>query len=318
MARPRFEPIALALAPRVSAVSLIPRPGNNAIFRDPEGLEPAASWDNFSECHAALLGAARQLLGAPQFAKLSRIYDEFQAEYQAEGPPHSPVYASELTQLVLGQIPEGMAGETPYSVVARLIEANNQRAFLAPLARSMADGHWDLYRVLQRDPTKALVQSIRSGDTISVAQRVPWLRPGDGVLARLVRFGESVYLVDPPYLLLAPEEAWQGYLHRIDSGHTVPAQPSEQGKPPRKGVPRKGVLRKGVLRSRRSKAKSQSVDRMAEHLRSGLSPRYWLDFIVAAYAGEREGVVSLQGVPDRPESLPHHDLSTRSADLEPA
>jgi hypothetical protein len=41
------------------------------------------------------------------------------------------------------------------------------------------------------------------------------------------------------------------------------------------------------------------------HLRHGASERYWLEYILAAYAGERNGIVRLAGVPDRPETLPH-------------
>jgi hypothetical protein len=42
------------------------------------------------------------------------------------------------------------------------------------------------------------------------------------------------------------------------------------------------------------------------HLRYGASERFWLEYVMEGYAGGRRGIVRVAGVPDRPETLPHH------------
>lgn len=299
MSPPRFEPIALDLARRVSAVSLVPLQGLSDKLRAPELLKSDEHLQNFHECYGALLGAARQLLGAPQFSSLARFHDLIEEEYQPSGPPRSPVCSGDFAQLILGQVPQGLAGETPLSVVARLVEVAPSRAFLAPLAHSMALAHWQPLRVEQVAEQSVSLSSLQGQFSSAVFPAKSWLKPGDGILARVVQFGTRSYLADPPYLLGASAAEWQQYVERV----RVESLRKSEGP----------VRRSNAGKKKKSKRKGREVrlarDPVAEHFRFGESPRFWFDFIVGAFAGERNGLVRLQGIPDQPKTWAHSETT---------
>jgi hypothetical protein len=282
-------------------------------------LEPDV--EDFMLHYMAVVRAGWQLLGAPQFDRLSRLYAQFEQEYAPGGPPMSPVYDSFAAQHILGQVPQGLAAETPYSVLVRLTSGDVSRQRLHQMARALADAHPDLYRCTKVDQTLAELEPLRGGPRFLVRLTGPFLRHLDRALARVVRFGDGAFMADSPYLLAASDADWLEYLDRAARPAGSLPDTSPSGQPAARARPR--LTSKQLARRRQQKATAQQAPADAavvRHLKFGTSERSWLDFITNGYAGERRGIVRLAGIPDRPETLPHHDdydVATAAPDLTP-
>ena len=308
----RFEPIALQIAKLVSLDRLLsPDEAEALAGGDGDGGEAQpplpADVQAFSACYRAVTRAGWRLMGAPQFERLSRMYDRFAKEFMPGGPPMSPVYDSYATQHMLSEVPQGVANETPYSVLARLTSGQPQHDQAHRLARALADSHLDLYRVTRAEGLSAELERMRGEGTLSVGLTGPFLRTGDRMLARVLPFGSGFFIADSPYLLKAPDAEWLEYLARA-SGEA--GSKGASGEASRGGSSAKLTSKQlARLRQKKKAAAAQQAPEavVVRHLKYGRSERYWLDYIMDGYAGERRGIVFLAGIPDRPETLPHHD-----------
>lgn len=296
-----FAPIAAQLARSVSLDALFPRDLRPALA---EGHEPDLPQEirPFFEHYCAVSGAAVQLLATPAFEALARFHEEVEDVYMPGGPPRSPVYDSFAMQFVLGSVRQGIGNETPYSVLARLLLRDPSRARLQNMAQSMADATLELCRVKSAKGHRAELELIRSGGACCVRLTGPFLRAGDFGLMRVLQFDNELFIADSPYLLQASEHDWREHLARIVA--------LQQAAPSTSTSLKTSKLSSKEQARRRQKDKAQASRHEPEeiirrYLRFGLSDRYWLDYIMDAYAGERRGIVFLAGVPDRPELLPH-------------
>jgi hypothetical protein len=301
----RFEPIAQQLGKLASPALLFPPEVLAELRRGDTDHEQvlAPALREFLSHYGAVVGAGRLLLGAPPFERLARLHDELEKLYAPSGPPKSPVYDSHFIQHVLGEIPQGLAGETPYTVLARLSSGDPAREALRALADGLARSHGEVYRVTGASEDEAVVRPLRRGEPFALRLTAPVLREGDLILAHAVPFGGWLYLPDRPYLLQASEDDWLAYFERV-----APARAATEAAAKPSGG--KAPLTSKQLARRRKQQKEKDLAAAPEqlairHLRHGSSDRFWLDFILAAYAGERNGVVRLAGVPDRPDTLPH-------------
>lgn len=299
----RFEPIALQIAKLVSLDRLLLP---DELEKEDDAQPPLpADVQEFFACYTAVARAGWRLIGAPQFERLSQMYDAFEEEFSPGGPPMSPVYDSYATQHMLSEVPHGLANETPYSVLARLASGQLRHLQVHQLAQALVAAHMDLYRVTRAEGLSAELERVRSEGTLSVRLTGPFLRTGDRMLARVLPFAGGFFIGDSPYLLKAPEAEWLEYLARV-SGEAPASGTSGEG--PHAGSSAKlSSKQRARLRQKRVAAAQQApADAVVRHLKQGSSERYWLDYIVHGYAGERRGIVYLTGIPDRPETLPHH------------
>lgn len=304
-----FAPIAAQLARSVSLDDLFPLAAVEDALRGhrentSQSNEPKLPNDvlPFFGHYLVVTRAAVQLLGAPAFDALTRFHDQIEDEYMPGGPPQSPVYDSFAMQFVLSAVPQGIANETPYSVLARLLLRDPSRARLQSMAQSLADSRFDLYRVKGASSHTAEIESVRGGGTLSVGLTGPFLRIGDFGLMRVLQFDDRSFIADSPYLLNASEGDWRQYLARIvaqQQGAASPPAPQKASKLSSKEQAR----RRQKDKARASRNEPEEI--IGRHLKFGPSPRYWFDYVMDAYAGERRGIVFLAGVPDRPELLPH-------------
>lgn len=316
MSSVRFEPVAMQVSKLVSLDLLLPpnvlelSREDQAPGADQSPLEPDV--ELFMAHYLALIRAAFQLVGAPQFARLSRLFDQIQNEYTPGGPPMSPIYDSYAMQHILGDVPTGLANESPHSVLARLLKSDPARAQLQRLAQALADSHLDLYRVTRAAGVSAELEPLRGGAAFPVRLTGPFLRTEDRILARVLPFGDGHFIAESPYLLKASEQQWLEHLERVHRAQAAgprggpAARPGEKRKPPSAKLSAKARAR--LLQQQRLAAREQAPDAViARHLKYGSSERYWLSFIMDGYAGERRGIVYVAGIPDRPTSLPHHE-----------
>lgn len=247
----------------------------------------------------ALVRAAYNLIGGPQLERLSRLYDRIEQDFKPSGPPESPVYESYAVHHVLSDVPVGLARETPYSVLARLLQNDPARAAFLPLARALADSHQDVYRVHTVQGSHAELERVRDGSVLAVRTVSEFLEPGDRLLARLTSFEGASYLADAPYLLQASEEQWREYLRSIAEQAAATAAAATAARQERPApLARLTPKQRARLRQQRQRAQQEPAGAaVARHLKFGSSEGFWLDFIVQHYAGQRDGIAYLAGVP---------------------
>lgn len=309
-----LAPIATQLSRSIALSDLFPPgvveralrdPGEGSAFGEPalpKGVEP------FFAHFRVVVRAATQLLGAPGFAALARFHEDVQEEYMPGGPPQSPVYDSFAMQLVLGGVRQGIGEETPYTVLSRLLARDPSRARLQGMAQSLAEARFELYRVRQAGGHRAELEPVRGGDAFGVRLTGPFLRQGDFGLMRILRFDDQLFIADSPYLLKATEDDWREHLARVVARHEQPGAASRGAVASESRKASKLSSKEQARRRQKEKARAQRNEPeevIKRYFQFGLSDRYWLDYVMDGYAGERNGIVFLAGVPDRPELLPH-------------
>ena len=304
-----LAPIASQLARSISLDALFRHGSVEDALRDHRATAPdlgEAELPNdiqpFFSHYCVVTRAAVQLLGMPAFDGLARFHDDVEDEYMPGGPPQSPVYDSFAMQFVLGAVRQGIGNETPYSVLARLLLRDPSRARLQCMAQSLADARFELYRVKAASGHDAELEPVRGGGALSVRLTGQFLRTGDFGLMRVLRFADRFFIADSPYLLKASEADWREHLARIVAQQQGPATAPA----PQKAS--KLSSKEQARRRQKDKAKAsrkEPEEIIERYLQFGLSDRYWFDYVMDAYAGERRGIVILAGVPDRPELLPH-------------
>ena len=302
----RFEPIAAELGKIANPALLFPPPVIESVERGELPGEADSAWSSevrdFMAHQLAVAGAAQLLLGAPAFEGLGRLQDELESEYEPSGPPLSPIYDSYALQHLLAEVPRGPAGETPYSVLARLSAGDPARARLSALAQSLAASHLELYRVEQAAGREGLLVPLRGGQALTVYATGPFLEDGDRLLGRAVPFEGRVFMGDTPYLLDASEADWLDYFERVAAADAATREAEPRAKASPKLSPKRAAEQRKLAQQRAARHAPHEV--VSRHLRFGASPRFWLEFFMEAYSGERRGLARLAGVPDRHEPQP--------------
>jgi hypothetical protein len=153
--------------------------------------------------------------------------------------------------------------------------------------------------------TRAELERVRDGSTLSVLTVSDFLQRGDRLLARLLSFEGATYLADAPYLLQASDEQWRDYLQAITEQATARAAAAAAARLERPAkLARLTPKQRARLRQQRQRAEQSAPDAaLCWHLKFGSSERFWLDFIVDHYAGQRDGIAYLAGVPSSGELL---------------
>jgi hypothetical protein len=304
-----LAPIAAQLGRSVSLDALFPAGAVEQILQDQRNHDPLADEAELPEAikpffghYCVVVRAATALLGAPAFRSLARFHDEVEEEYMPGGPPQSPVYGSFAMQFILGSVPQGLGNETPHSVLARLLLRDPSRARLQRMAQSLADARFELYRVTSASSHRAELEPVRSRGALSVHLTGPFLRAGDFGLMRVLSFDNQLFIADSPYLLKANEQDWLEHLARVVAQQQPPTAAPVSQKASKLGSKEQARRRQ---KDKAKAARNEPEEVIKRYLQFGLSERYWLDYVMDAYAGERRGIVFLAGVPDRPDLLPH-------------
>jgi hypothetical protein len=313
----RFEPIAAEVAKRLPVAVLFP-PGVLEDIRrgqredEPEAPKLPSDIEEFMVHYLAVVQAAGALLDAPPFEALSRLKDALAEEYMPGAPPMSPVYYSMHMLHVLGEVPVGVADETPLSVIAKVTSGSSNLSRFHALARALVDSFRDVYLVKSAKQQRAEISPVRGGDPIAIGTTGPFLRTGDLVLMRVLPFEGKYFVADSPYILKAPARDWLDYFARVVDARGASA-PSRR---PKGNLSGKQLAKwRKLERDKSGSADPESL--LRKHLRGDPPGQFWFDYAMDGYAGERNGIVFLAGVPDRPESLPHSAASERAREKPP-
>jgi hypothetical protein len=299
------EPISAKIRGIVSLATLLPRDAREqmreSLEHDRQPGEPVMSEQaiEFLSHYMLVSRAGWSLLQMPPFESLSRKHEQLEQEFMSGGPPMSPIYDSYSAIHTLAEVPVGIGSETPMTVLARLTANSIEHRSVHLLASQAASSHLDLYRAKDVNGVTAHIVHARSGAELAVHLTGPFLRRKDLFLGRVFQFHTGDYFIaDSPYRLMASEAAWLGYFARV-------APPDGDVKNRARAEPRK--KHGGKERKNQTAPRSNSEALLLRHLRYGESPRFWPEFILNAYAGDRNGIVALAGIPDRPQTQPHHD-----------
>jgi len=299
------EPISAKIRGSVALSTLLPSGASERmrerLERNREPGEPSMSEQasEFLSLYMLVFQAGWSLFQMPPFESLTRQHERLEDEFMSGGPPASPIYDSYSAIHTLAEIPVGIGSETPMTVLARLTASNLEHRRVHLLAARVASSYLDLYRAKEVNGATANIVHARSGAEIAVHLTGPFLRRKDLFLGRVFQFhtGEH-FIADSPYRLMASEAAWIEYFARV-------AAPDGDVKSRARTEP--GKKHGGKERKNQASPRSNAEAHLVRHLRHGQSPRFWPEFITNAYAGHRNGIVALAGIPDRPETQPHHD-----------
>jgi hypothetical protein len=264
---------------------------------EPDGLPMASCTMEFLSHYMLICRAGWQLLSEPAFESLARQHERLENDFMSGGPPISPIYDSYSALHTLAEIPVGIGSETPLTVLTRLTSGSIEYRNVNVIASAVASSYLDLYRAVRAEGLVAELVHVRSGVELSVHLSGPFLRKEDLFLGRVFRYHDQHFAVDSPYLLMTSEAAWLEYFDRVtEPERSVPHRPQERAK-------KAG----GKKRLEHASPNSEREARLIKHLHFGESFTYWPEFFVNAYAAERNGIVALAGIPDRPETQPQHD-----------
>lgn len=227
---------------------------------------------------------AELLLGLPELRRFSALFNDAHEEYMPSWPPMSPISHSHFTCWSFFDAAIGPERETIGTIVLDLADNLPVSAELVWLVENLRRSRMGLFvREGQVDDLlwlRELGTGIRRRCVVANGYAGA---EGEFWLARLLPSPVPVtdihVVLTSPYIVLDPgEAAWLAFFER--------------------------TLSKTGLRDQQG---------AFEHLmKYGLGPKYWLEYIFHAYAGDTDLTLWLRGLPDVAESLPHASMDWSS------
>lgn len=222
---------------------------------------------------------AEQLTALPATAKLADVIEAAQDEYMPGGPPMSPLTTSYFTCWAFFDAAVGQQRETLGTCVIAVGAALGMDPGFLALVQAMQASAMSVYQHEGFTPGgTTMLRDLVSGARAECIVPSGWRgAPGELVLGRVLppppgAVPVSVLFTTPYVLRGASERDWLAYFER-------------------------------TLGAARGDAhKSSSALKFAIN---------WSEYIFAGYAGHVHEAVFLEGLPDVPTSLPHHDPRSR-------
>lgn len=242
----------------------------------------------------ALSGITSMLLGSPSLRKVRHKIDAAQEEYMPGGPPMSPLLDSTYVSWYMADLHIGPRKETLCSILCDLAPLLRLPDEIVEVARRFERTHLDIYRAENLPNGRVKLTRLLDGSSVNaeLAEIVP---TDNGLwLARVLppfdpAVNDDSVVWGAPYLLMSEggEQEWLAFFERVAPGLA-------------------GEARAAAL---------------VQYFKGG-TPNHMLEYIVNGYYGQApNSTVVLTGVPDRPETQPHHPdfepLSSSTASADP-
>lgn len=222
------------------------------------------------------------LLLFPELDRFNEVLGDAEEEYMPGGPPMSPVTTSYFTSWSSFDVPLGLHKETLISIVLELKHLLKLPADIVTLFEHFQHSRMGIYEHLGIDQTHVFLRDLVTQETFRVFNPTGYLgKPHElwfvRLLPNLVAPTEEKIGFTTPYVLTSEIKEWQAYFKR------------------------------GIWRTQKKVLSDEYL------LKYGLSPCYWLEYIMQAYSNiNKEGTaILLYGVPDLSKTRPH--FSTRFA-----
>jgi len=233
-----------------------------------------------------------QLSVLPELSKLSDVIVEAEEEYLPDGPPMSPLTRSYFFCWMALDLVAGPQRESFASIVVDLCRFFRAAPSLIELFDGLDRSRMGIYLHTGFDGKYIVLRELVTGDVRRVSCPAGHKGgPGELWYARIFDWpfstdgpGYSV-VVTTPYVLAsadangricpAKEQDWLAFFER-----TLP----KTGKPDR-------------------------AEAYAYLMKYGLNRNYWNEYVFLAYVNDFREMIMLEGIPDRPGTLPHRDLA---------
>ena len=231
---------------------------------------------------------AEQLLQLPEMKSFVKQIGPAEDEYMPSWPPMSPISTSFFVCWSTYDLGIGARRETLGHIIIAVAAECGTHPGILTLMQTLQDSRMGIHRVQERDGARVWLQDLAGDHTCTaVCTSGHSARVGELWYARVLPSplpGADHVVFTSPYVLTAPDAtAWMAYLDRAAS--RTPDRTREEA--------------------------------LAQHLKWGPHPRYWLEFVFQAYSRHDSGAIFLHGLPDVPESRPHsgnyQPLPARSA-----
>ena len=235
----------------------------------------------------ALSAIASMLLGTASLRKVQHKIDAAHEDYQPGGPPMSPVLDSTYVSWYMADLQIGPRKETLCSILCDVANVLRLPKELVDVARRFERTHLDIYRAENLPNGRVKLTRLLDGSSVDaeLAEIIPtdnglWLARVLPPLDPAVNSDSVVW--GAPYFLMSEggEQDWLAFFERIADGLT-------------------------------GEARAAAV---MQYFKGG-TPNHMLEYIFNGYYGQApNSTVVLTGVPDCPETQPHHpDFDPRSS-----
>jgi hypothetical protein len=220
---------------------------------------------------------AEQLLQLREMKAFVKLVGAAEDEYMPSWPPMSPVTTSFFWCWANFDAAVNAHRETIGSVTLRMAAEFGVHPTMLTLMRTLTDSRMSIYRVEGHRESHVQLRDLVTGQLcFAVGESGYCGNVGELWFARVLPPalpGQSEHLVfTSPYVLIAPGATeWIEYFDRIAA--------------------------RDPKRSR--------IEALERHLKWGISPRYWTEFVFEAYVNHTHGAIFLKGLPDIAKSRPH-------------
>jgi hypothetical protein len=241
------------------------------------GLSPNhAAW---MQAFEALAGIAHALLGTATLRKHALRVEAADEEYMPGGPPSSPILDSVFVTWWMADLGIGPQRESLVSVLAQVGPLLGFPSRLCECASALAQSRMGAYRVTELGTHRVRLEDLATGHVVEAQLPADLKSRARLWLTRVLSplgsdQGDSVVWTTPYELSgVAAEARWLEYFDRAAGG----ASPAER------------------------------AGKLAQHFKAADDSTRWMEFIMNGYFGVTQtGGIVLTGVPDRPQTLPHH------------
>jgi hypothetical protein len=237
-------------------------------------LHPAHAAYVFAQNQVSVL--AEQLTALDKMAPFAELISKAEDEYMPSGPPMSPLTPSFFTCWAFFDACIGDAQETIGTCILELGPTLGMDADLLHLIRLMQHSRMGLYVHEGNSGDQVTLRDFITGVTCQAIVPAGYMgHPGEFWYTRVLppptsAFAEHI-VFQTPYLILKPGlREWNEYFRRV-----LPDAPRQM-----------------------------RLAAYEQHMKFGISPKYWTEYVFEGYVNNRADVIFLSGLPDIPESRP--------------
>jgi len=216
------------------------------------------------------------------FSSLHRFHNTLEKSadlYTPEGPPMSPLTKSYHTSWSMFDVGVGMGRETLGTIALAINRKFGAHPSFLELANQLIESRLGVYQIIDTTDDHIIFKDLYSNREFNACNASGYQgKSGEIWYTRMLPPNEldpGVYVVfNTPYIMhQTSAQSWLDYFDRVLAKSTMD---------------------------------KKDID-FNLHMKYGPEPFYWPEYIFHSYFNHTEGFILSKGLPDIPESLPHHE-----------
>ncbi len=229
---------------------------------------------------------AGQLLAFDMLHRHRDIMERSEELYVPEGPPVSPLTRSYHSCWAVHDVGVGLNRETLGTIAIAINRKFGAHSTFIELAGKITESRYSVYQIIGSADALITMKDLFSGREFSARNASGYDgKAGEVWYTRVLApnlLEPDVHVVfNTPYIMYQTSaEGWQRYFERVTAGAST----------------------------------NKRENHFHQHMKYGPEPYYWPEYIFQSYVNHTEGCIRAKGLPDIPESLPHHEKYQRSRD----